>query len=196
LPDDQAFMVRQPADKDPEAQYFEPSQLSNKGSLPDSIPYLDIILKVSREKGVDPALVLAVIQQESSFNPKAHSPAGALGLMQVMPATARSMGLRDPRQLLNPEVNIKYGVQYIKDLWAQFGDKDLSRLAAGDITRDDIKNTIAAYNAGPGNVQKYHGVPPFRETQNYLVRVSANFEQFKNLSDTVLTADSGSRSFT
>lgn len=183
LPDEQAFMVRQPAEKDPEAQYFDPSQLNNKGSLPDSIPYLDIILRVSKEKGVDPALVLAVIQQESGFNPKAHSPAGALGLMQVMPATARSMGLKDTRQLLNPEVNIKYGVQYIKDLWAEFGDKDLSRLSAGDITRADLINTIAAYNAGPGNVRKYHGIPPFRETQNYLVSVSANFEQYKNLAE-------------
>ena len=181
LPDDQAFMVRQPAEKDPEAQYFEPSRLDNKGSLPDSIPYLDIILRVSREKGVDPALVLAVIQQESGFNPKARSSAGALGLMQVMPATARSMGLRDTRQLLNPEVNIKYGVQYIKDLWAQFGDKDLSLISAGDINRSDIVNIIAAYNAGPGNVQKYHGVPPFRETRNYLVSVSANFARYKDL---------------
>lgn len=184
LPDEVAYLVRKPAEEDPQAKYFDPSKAAdNGGDLPASIPYLDIVLKVCKEKGVDPALVLAVIQQESRFNPKARSSEGALGLMQVMPATARGMGLKDAQKLLIPEVNIRYGVQFIKDLWNEFGSKDLSRLSAGDINRTDVLNTIAAYNAGPGNVKKYHGIPPFRETRDYTAKVSANFGKFKNLSE-------------
>ncbi len=181
LPEDLAYTVRPAAEEDPGAQYFDPSQAQNDPDFAKNIPYLDIVLRVSKEEGVDPALVLAVIQQESRFNPKARSPVGALGLMQVMPGTARFMGLNDARQLLVPEVAIKCGVRYLKYLWAEFGGKDLSDLSAADINRSDVINTIAAYNAGPGNVKKYGGVPPFRETRDYTAKVSAYFSRFKNM---------------
>jgi len=180
LPEEVANTVRPPADEDPDAQYYDPSKPSANGKL-SNIPYLDIVLKVSQEEGVDPALVLAIIQQESRFNPKAHSSVGALGLMQVMPATARFLGVNNPKALLTPEVCIKCGVRYIKYLWAEFGNKDLANLSSGDINRSDVRDTIAAYNAGPGNVKKYGGVPPFQETRNYTVQVSANFARFKSM---------------
>ena len=184
LPDDLAFMLRQPAEEDPSAQYFDLSQLDGKDfrAVPAVIPYFDLVLKTAKAKGVDPALVLAIIQQESRFNPRARSHAGALGLMQMMPATARLMGLKDPQKLFIPEVSIKYGTQFVKDLWAEFGrKKKLANLSAGDIESSEVINTIAAYNAGPGNVKKYHGVPPFKETRDYVARVSANFLKYKAL---------------
>lgn len=184
LPDELAFMVREPAEADPAAQYFDLSRLDDKDlrAAASAIPYLNLVLKTSKAKGVDPALVLAVIQQESRFNPKARSGAGALGLMQMMPATARIMGLKDPQKLFIPKVSVKYGTQFIKDLWAEFGrKKDLANLSAEDINSAEVINTIAAYNAGPGNVKKYHGVPPFKETQEYVVRVRANFKKYKKL---------------
>jgi soluble lytic murein transglycosylase-like protein len=101
--------------------------------------------------------------------------------MQVMPGTARFMGVEDPQRLLIPEVAIRTGVRYLKYLWTRFGSTDLSSLSAEDINRTDVINTIAAYNAGPGNVKKYGGVPPFKETRNYTVKVSDNFSKFKNM---------------
>lgn len=184
LPDGLAFMLREPAEEDPTAQYFDLSRFDEKDlrAAAPAIPYLEIVLRTSREKGVDPALVLAIIQQESRFNPKARSHAGALGLMQMMPATARIMGLKDPQKLFIPDVSIKYGTQFVKDLWAEFGRKKyLANLSAEDINSAEVINTIAAYNAGPGNVKKYHGVPPFKETRDYVVRVSANFKKYKEL---------------
>jgi soluble lytic murein transglycosylase-like protein len=181
LPEEVANMVRPPAEEDPDAQYFDLSKVSGSRDISGKIPYLDIVKKVSKEEGVDQALILAIIQQESRFNPKAHSPVGALGLMQVMPETARFLGVKDTKTLLTPEVCIKCGVRYLKYLWAEFGSKDLASLSAEDINRSDVIDTIAAYNAGPGNVKKYGGVPPFQETRNYTVKVSDYFTKFKNM---------------
>ena len=102
-----------------------------------------------------PDLVRAVIQVESAFNPVAVSPKGAMGLMQLMPATAAEYGVRDP---FVPEQNIGGGVAYLRRLLDRYDHK--------------IELALAAYNAGPGSVEKYGDVPPYRETQDYVKRVT------------------------
>ena len=124
----------------------------------EEIPYGDLIHEKAQKYSVDPALVAAVIEQESKFHRTARSQVGARGLMQLMPRTGRWMGARD---LYDPEQNIDAGVKYIKYLQTQFDG--------------NLKKTIAAYNAGEGNVRRYGGVPPFGETQTYVRRVMNNY---------------------
>ena len=124
----------------------------------EEIPYGDLIHEKAQKYSVDPALVAAVIEQESKFHRTARSQVGARGLMQLMPRTGRWMGARD---LYDPEQNIDAGVKYIKYLQTQFDG--------------NLKKTIAAYNAGEGNVRRYGGVPPFGETQTYVKRVMNNY---------------------
>ena len=124
----------------------------------EEIPYGDLIHEKAQKYSVDPALVAAVIEQESKFRRTARSQVGARGLMQLMPRTGRWMGARD---LYDPEQNIDAGVKYIKYLQTRFDG--------------NLKKTIAAYNAGEGNVRRYGGVPPFNETQTYVKRVMHNY---------------------
>jgi hypothetical protein len=128
----------------------------------EEIPYGELIHEKAVKYDVDPALVAAVIEQESRFKPRARSHVGARGLMQLMPRTGRWMGARD---LYDPEQNIDAGVKYIKYL-----DK---------VFKGDLKKTIAAYNAGEGNVRRYRGVPPFRETRQYVKKVLKNYDKRK-----------------
>jgi soluble lytic murein transglycosylase-like protein len=125
-----------------------------------AMPYGDIIHEKSVKYDVDPALVAAVIEQESKFHRTAHSPVGARGLMQLMPRTGRWLGARN---LYDPEQNVDAGVKYIKYLQSRFDG--------------NVKKTIAAYNAGEGNVRRYNGIPPFRETQTYVKRVMSNYQK-------------------
>jgi hypothetical protein len=125
-----------------------------------AMPYGELIHQKAEKYDVDPLLVAAVIEQESKFRHTAKSPVGAKGLMQLMPRTGRWMGARD---LYDPEQNIDAGVKYIKYLQARFNG--------------NVKKTIAAYNAGEGNVKRYRGVPPFRETRTYVKKVLKNYDK-------------------
>ncbi|MBV9849620.1 MAG: lytic transglycosylase domain-containing protein [Armatimonadetes bacterium] len=118
--------------------------------------YDGLIQTYAAKHGLDPSLVRAVIHTESGGNPRAVSRAGAMGLMQLMPANVKEAGVTDP---FDPEQNIAAGTKQLSDLMQTFhGDLDLA---------------LAGYNAGPGNVRKYGGVPPFAETQNYIRKVRA-----------------------
>jgi soluble lytic murein transglycosylase-like protein len=122
--------------------------------------YLPIISEAALQHGVDPRLVAEVVRRESAFNSYAVSSVGASGLMQLMPATARFLGVTD---VFDARQNIFGGTRYLRTLLDTFnGDLDLA---------------LAAYNAGPGAVRKFNGVPPYRETKAYVAAIRANYER-------------------
>ena len=129
----------------------------------DSRPFADLIASVSLRHGINPALVHAVIEAESNYRPTAKSHVGARGLMQVMPATARDLGVTSTGLLFDPARNVEAGVKYLKALLERFDG--------------DLPTALAAYNAGPGAVAKYDGIPPYPETRNYVRKVLSNFQQ-------------------
>jgi hypothetical protein len=114
--------------------------------------------RIAAREGVDPRLVEAVAETESAYDPGAVSPKGAVGVMQLMPGTARALGVRDAR---NVEENVTAGVRYLKYLqW---------------LYRGDLRLALAAYSAGPGAVAKYRGVPPYMETREYITAVMGRY---------------------
>lgn len=119
---------------------------------------LAMIDKVAKKHGVDQKLVRALVRQESGFNPNATSHCGAQGLMQLMPATAKGLGVTDA---YNPVQNVEGGVKYLKGLLNKYNG--------------NVILALAAYNAGPGAVDKYGNVPPYKETQNYVKSILANY---------------------
>ncbi|MEI7530116.1 MAG: lytic transglycosylase domain-containing protein [Elusimicrobiota bacterium] len=181
FPSDAEFLVKSEAEHDPGADLFSPREAgSNKSAgAATAIPYLEKARKEAKGQGVDLSLILALIRKESTFDPKAHNKSGARGLMQVLPSTAKWLGLKDTKQLWTPAVNIKYGVKYLKYLFGEFGAGSLADLKAVDLKGEGIRKTLAAYNAGPGNVRKYNGVPPFKETKNYVEKVAEYFSGYE-----------------
>jgi len=146
---------------DPANSAFSADAASN---APAMVPPAQIDQLVSANAttfGVDPNLVKAIIANESGFNANATSKVGAQGLMQLMPGTAAGLGVSNA---YDPAQNVWGGTKYIKGLMDRFGG--------------DVRKAVAAYNAGPGAVEKYGGVPPYAETQNYVQNVLASYAKY------------------
>jgi soluble lytic murein transglycosylase-like protein len=137
--------------------------------LPAGTPFGSEITAAAQRHGLDPALLAGLVKQESGFNPNAVSPAGAQGLTQLMPGTAAGLGVSDP---LDPAQALEGGAKYLREQLDRFD---------GDVAR-----ALAAYNAGPGAVQRYGGVPPYAETQNYVRIVQANAAELRTGAPSIL----------
>ena len=154
-----ANMSSEKINSTPFANKIFSSELASNNSCNADIDAL--IEQYSAKNGLDSAFVKAVIKQESGFQPKVTSSCGAMGLMQLMPATANSLGVKDA---YDPEQNIAGGTKYLKGLLDRFGgDKSLA---------------LAAYNAGPNAVAKYNGIPPYKETQNYVKNIMSMYQKY------------------
>jgi soluble lytic murein transglycosylase len=127
---------------------------------PDGWKWEGLIGVSARQQGLPPELVKAVIAAESDFDPEAVSRTGALGLMQLMPGTARYLGVIDP---LRPEDNVAGGTRYLREMIERYGD---------------LSRALAAYNAGPAAVDRHGGIPPYRETRDYVKRVLTYYRDY------------------
>jgi soluble lytic murein transglycosylase-like protein len=132
--------------------------------------YDGLIAQAAERNGVDPAVLHGLIQQESGFDPSSRSGAGAEGLTQLMPGTASSLGVANP---LDPAESIEGGARYLSQMLAKFGG--------------NVSDALAAYNAGPGAVSRYGGVPPYAETQSYVTKVLGYAEAYRRTHPTQTT---------
>ncbi|HXM43846.1 MAG TPA: lytic transglycosylase domain-containing protein [Bryobacteraceae bacterium] len=146
-----------PPSQGPASAPAAPSLATSPSVKPASMT--ELVDNAARKYGLPPAFVRAVVAVESGYQANAVSPKGAVGLMQLMPATARELGA-DPKI---PEQNVDAGTRYLRDLLLKYDNH--------------AYHALAAYNAGPGAVDKYHGVPPYRETQNYILSVLRNWKK-------------------
>lgn len=121
-----------------------------------------VIKDAAEQNNVHPALIKAVIHAESGFNPRARSNVGARGLMQIMPSTQRYLGLKN---VFDPQQNIEAGSRYLKELLDRFDGR--------------LSLAIAAYNAGPGAVDRFGGIPPYKQTRQYVRKVLAYYQQYR-----------------
>lgn len=140
-----------------EVPYPEPAPVAQSGGEVQAqpvgdVPYAELIDNLSSAHGVDPGLVKALIKVESAYRPTARSRKGAMGLMQIMPGTARQYSVRNP---YDPRANLEAGIAHLASL----------------LTRFEVSVALAAYNAGEAAVRRFGGVPPYRETQNYVRQI-------------------------
>jgi len=133
------------------AQTLATAQAPSASAGEGSTPFGAEIDAAAARYGIDPGLLRGLVRQESGFDPRAHSAAGAMGLTQLMPATAASLGVSDP---YDPAQSLDGGARYLREMLDRFGN--------------DPAKALAAYNAGPGAVARFGGVPPYAETQNYV----------------------------
>ncbi|GAB4284817.1 MAG: hypothetical protein Kow0029_31510 [Candidatus Rifleibacteriota bacterium] len=154
---------REGMDSPTPASAFAPhsSYQSQKFLLPNDEIYSNYINEAAAKHGIDPFLIKSVIKVESDFDPYVRSSKGAQGLMQLIPSTAKLVGCRNP---FDPRENILGGACYLQMMLKRFNY--------------NVEHALAAYNAGPGNVEKYGGIPPFRETRNYVKKVKHYYRQY------------------
>ncbi|MBQ8886923.1 MAG: lytic transglycosylase domain-containing protein [Candidatus Gastranaerophilales bacterium] len=138
-----------------------------KAEAVSQVTIKELIVKHSMEMGVDPALALSIAKKESNFSQNRKSPYGAVGVFQLMPRTAKKLGY-NPYSL---NENIKGGLTYYKQMYKMFGSTELA---------------LAAYNAGPGNVKKYNGIPPFKETKTFVSSIMKSYNSMKTNPDPVI----------
>ena len=165
-PDGSITFTDSPTDEDKEYQPFKPRSLSATTRvvirhLPRIDRYDSFFIQASRTHKISPELLKAVCLAESAMNPKAVSHAGAQGLMQIMPQTADYLHLKDP---FDPRQSIHAGARYLAEQLEKFGT---------------VAYALAAYNAGPGAVKRYGGIPPYAETQAYVEKVLGYYEHFR-----------------
>jgi soluble lytic murein transglycosylase-like protein len=137
-----------------------PSGLSEMSGGARTGAVAQLVQHMAPQYGLDPELVMAMIRQESNFNPMATSPKNAQGLMQLIPATAERFGVRDP---YDPVENLKGGMKYFRWLLDRFGGS--------------VELALAGYNAGEGAVDRHNGIPPYDETRNYVRRILSNYRK-------------------
>jgi soluble lytic murein transglycosylase-like protein len=153
-------------------------ETGGSGIRADAASLRQLILREARRWNLDPQLVTAVIVAESGFDPSAVSRKGAVGLMQLMPATSRRLSVDDP---YDPAENVAGGARYLRELLDRFGGS--------------LELALAGYNAGPGAVVRYRGIPPYRETRGYVAKVLRLYRGPDHVPDFAGIAASGRRTF-